>query len=97
MTLGKTPGTGQEAHPMQDWFITQLAGGFPALSGARLSGSIPVKEELLNDLIARALGDPAEAPSGTAFDWRRIAPFIRKATVRAEAGVVTLHIDLSIT
>ena len=82
---------------MQEWLKAQMADGFKAFDGASLTGAIPVKESLINEMIASFLahaGDPpAERP---AIDPRLIARFIRTATVHAEPGVVTLHVDLRI-
>ena len=82
---------------MQEWLKAQMANGFEAFRGASIAGSVPVKEELLNELIAGLL---AQADKGVAteagFDPRPFARFIRKATVHAEAGVVTLHVDIRI-
>ncbi len=85
-----------EAH-VQEWLKAQIANGFVAFDGASLTGSIPVKESLINEMIAGVLahaGEP-QAPH-PAFDLRLVAPFIRSATVQAEPGVVTLHLDLRI-
>jgi hypothetical protein len=82
---------------MEDWLRAQLANGFAAFQGASLSGSIPVKEELINQLIAGFLKQ-ARVPPATepAFDPRLVVPFVKKATIHADAGVVTLHLDLAI-
>jgi len=82
---------------MQDWLRAQVENGFAAFQGASLSGSIPVKEELINELIAGVLAQAGRPAASTPpFDPRLIVPFIRKATVHADAGVVTLHVDLAI-
>lgn len=82
---------------MQEWLRAQLADGFADFKGASLTGSIPVKEELINNLIARFLTQPGDGgSSGAAFDARRLAGFVKKATIHAEGGVVTLEIDVRI-
>ncbi len=82
---------------MQEWLKAQMANGFTAFDGASLTGSIPVKESLINEMIASFLAHAGDPPAARpAFDPRLIAPFIRTATVRAEPGVVTLHVDLRI-
>jgi hypothetical protein len=82
---------------MQDWLRAQIANGFAAFDGASLTGSIPVKESLINEMIASFLAHAGDPPATRpAFDPRLIAPFIRTATVHAEPGVVTLRVDLRI-
>jgi len=82
---------------MQEWLKAQMANGFEAFDGASLTGSIPVKESLINEMIASYLAHASDPPAGRpAFDPRLIAPFIKAATVRAEPGVVTLHVELRI-
>ena len=82
---------------MQEWLKEQMANGFKAFDGASLTGSIPVKESLINELIASFLAHAGDPPSARpVFDPRLIAPFVKAATVRAEPGVVTLHVDLRI-
>ena len=82
---------------MQDWLKEQIANGFAAFDGASLTGSIPMKESLINEMIASVLAHAGDPPAAQpAFDPRLLAPFIRTATVRAEPGVVTLHLDLRI-
>jgi hypothetical protein len=82
---------------VQEWLKAQIANGFAAFDGASITGSIPVKESLINEMIASFLahaGEPPASPQG--FDPRHVTPFIRSATVRAEPGVVTLHVDLRV-
>ncbi len=88
---------------MQDWWQGQVANGFAAFTGAVLTASIPVKEALLNELIAGYLAQ-ASAPaapaaaSGTApaIEPRQVVPLVRKITVQAGPGVVTLHVELAV-
>jgi hypothetical protein len=85
-----------EVH-VQEWLKAQIADGFAAFDGASLTGSIPVKESLINEMIASFLSHAGELPaSPPPFDLRLVRPFIRTATVRAEPGVLTLHVDLRI-
>jgi hypothetical protein len=82
---------------MEEWLRAQWANGFAAFQGASLSGSIPVKEELINQLIAGFLAQaPHPAATQPALDPRLVVPFVKKATIHADAGVVTLHLDLAI-
>jgi hypothetical protein len=82
---------------MQEWLTAQMANGFSALQGTALTGSVPVKEELINELIAAFLantGEPSKAE--LPVDPRLFTSFIRKATVQAQPGIVTLHFEIRI-
>lgn len=89
---------------MQDWLQAQMANGFAAFTGAVVTGTIPVQDALLNELIAAYLaeargdGPPAAAPasSAAAFDLRTVLPLVRTATVQASPGVLTLHVELAV-
>ena len=82
---------------MQEWLKAQMASGFEAFDGASLTGAIPLKESLINEMIASFLAHAGDPPAAApAFDPRLLAPFVKTATVRAEGGVVTLHVDLRI-
>jgi hypothetical protein len=82
---------------MDEWLKEQLARGFGDFAGTTISGSIPVKEELINQLIARYLaqgGTPA--PSRLPVNPGQLARFVRSATVHAEPGVVTLRFEIGV-
>jgi hypothetical protein len=84
---------------MQEWLTAQMASRFSAFEGAALTGSIPVKEELINELIAGFLAQAGQQPEATAapaVDVRTLVSFVRQATIRAEPGVVTLHFEVRI-
>ena len=82
---------------MTDWLTAQLAEGFPALKGASMSGSIPIKETLINDLIAEYLARPAAPPAPRAgFDPRALLPLLERASIHAEPGVVTVRFEVKI-
>src|SRR5829696_4406588 len=76
---------------MNEWLREQIANGFSSFKGAALSGSIPVKEELINELIAHYLATADETRATPAFDARELLRFIAKATIHADTGVVTLQ------
>jgi hypothetical protein len=80
---------------MGEWWQAQLAQGFPDLKGTVISGSIPVREALINELIARWLAAPgAAAGESPALDPRQLARFVRSLTVHAEPGVVTVRFEV---
>ena len=82
---------------MQDWLMAQMRDGFPAFRGASLAGTIPVKEELINELLAEWLAQaPAGASAQPPFDLNQFVSFIKTLSIHADAGVVTVHVDARI-
>ena len=83
---------------MRDWLAQQIDTGFSAFKGARLSGSIPLNEPLINELLTEALraaqSRPAIAASRPALDISRLAEMVSSARVEVRDGVVTLHFEL---
>ena len=98
----------QEGRPMtesgrlQSWIQQQLAGGLPALAGARVTGTIPLPVTLLNDLIAEAVADMAAGEGGQARgprsgpDLAQLARLVRHVRVDAAPGVVTLDFEVGV-
>ena len=80
---------------MREWLEAQLAAGLPALAGSSVSGTLAVKQDLVNELLATWLKDAATpTPPTAAPDMKAAARFVRRASVRAENG--TLSIDFAI-
>lgn len=100
------PSTGtKEPSPMKDILEKHLANGLTDLKGLRLSGQLPLREELLNELLAGFLSSkqasdkpvPAETASSSAGpDLGALLRQVKHAQVKVEQGVVMLHFDLSI-
>ena len=83
---------------MQDWLKTQLAAGFPALAGSAVSGTLAVKQELVNELLADLLlksrtGASTPPPSN---DLTALAKFVQTASVRAEPGTLLIDFKISV-
>jgi hypothetical protein len=81
---------------MRDWIAAQLAAGLPAFAGSKLSGTLVVKQEAVNELIAKWLAAdsaPSEAPR---VDLRVLRTAIKSATVRAETGKLLIDIEISL-
>ena len=86
---------------MHDWWQQQIATGFAAFSGARVSGSVPISDTLLTELIqdwlARAAaGGEAPRPGGGAVDVSAVARLVRHAAVRASDGIVTVDFEVGV-
>ena len=82
---------------MDEWVQAQLAAGLPALRGSALSGTLAVKQELINELLAQWLTARARSAgrSSAVPDINQLLPFVKQAAVRAEAGAV--HVDFQIS
>ncbi len=87
---------------MQRWLQEQIDNEFVAFTGASLSGSIPIKEELLNELLTELLRDLGSASTSDAprseggIDLRRLARFVTQVGVHATEGVVTVTFAVKI-
>jgi hypothetical protein len=80
---------------MREWIEAQLAEGFPALSGSQMSGTLALRQDVANELIAKWLARAAQPTEGAALpDVSRHVRYLKSATIRAESG--TLFIDFTI-
>ena len=65
---------------MDEWLKEQFARGFVDFEGTTVSGAIPVKTELINQLIARYLAEPKPAASGRqGVNPAQLVRFVRSA------------------
>ena len=85
---------------MNEWWRQQVASGFAAFRGAQVSGSVPISDRLLNELIQAWLaqasaGRPEGAPTAP-FDAAALARVVRRASVKASEGVVTLDFEVGV-
>jgi hypothetical protein len=76
---------------------------FRDLSGLTISGSIPLTESLLNDVLADALAGlaardpgPRSSSSESVPDLAPFARLVKTAHVRIDANAVTLDFELSV-
>jgi hypothetical protein len=82
---------------MREWIEAQLAAGLPAFAGSAISGTVAVKQEALNELIAKWLANNIPSSSGGAkFDLSLARAAIKQATIRAETGTILLDFDIRI-
>ncbi|MBA3269202.1 MAG: hypothetical protein H0T71_01730 [Acidobacteria bacterium] len=81
---------------MKHWIETQLANGLPAFTGSAIAGTISVKQELVNDVLAELLNQSRDIPRPIegGLDLAEFARYVKGASVRAESG--TLLIDFKI-
>ena len=95
------------ATPFDKYLTNDLAD----FAGLKITGSLPVKQEILNDLLQTVLADmkspqdPATAtptlekavtPDAPNFDPKRLLKHLKKAEIRAEAGRLVLDFDVSV-
>jgi hypothetical protein len=79
-----------------------LSNGFQDFPGFSITGSVPVKEELINGLIAELLQQMAAGTStksvagesGPQFSKQQFAGLLKKCVVHAEAGVLTVNFEI---
>lgn len=73
------------------------ANGFADFAGLSISGQIPVKQELINEVIAEYLVNSSSSPSSSTappIDPKLLLSLLKKAEVHADAGVLTLHFEI---
>jgi hypothetical protein len=82
---------------MRDWFEAQLATGFPALAGSTVQGTLALRQELLNELLAKWLAE-TQRPEGVTprLDLRPGLRFLRSAAVRVEPGTVLVDFKIAV-
>jgi hypothetical protein len=82
---------------MREWIEAQLAAGLPAFAGSAISGTLAVKQELINELLAAWLADAAKrGGSAKPPDLGKSAGVIKAASVRAEPGTVLVDFKIAI-
>jgi hypothetical protein len=86
---------------MHNLLKRNLANGLPDFPGFSLSGRIPVREEVINQLTDEFLRNNAEPDelspakdSGDAVAIANILRLVKKAVIHADAGVVTFEIEV---
>ena len=82
---------------MREWIEAQLAAGLPAFAGSTITGTIAVKQEVLNELIARWLASDSSITAGSApFDLKMVRAAVKDARIRGEAGRILVDFDVRI-
>lgn len=81
---------------MKELIESALAGGLKDLAGLELSGTIPVKQELINEALQRAIETPLPAPPGAKIDGKALLPYVKKAKIDAHDGKLTLIFEIKV-
>ena len=82
---------------MREWFEAQVAAGLPAFAGSTISGTVAVKQEVLNELIAKWLANETPGAAGPPrVDMAKARAAVKHARIRGEAGTILLDFDIRI-
>lgn len=84
---------------MKEWMQKQIDSGFRDLKGLSISAHVPVKDQLLNEVLSEVLrgaSAPSLPNSSKAPDLRPLAQFVRKAEVRATEGALVVDVEISV-
>jgi hypothetical protein len=85
---------------MTNFFQTLASRGFRDLSGLTISGVVPVKQALINELLADFLsgsltsGQPRQDATERSFDPRELLQLVKKLEVRIESGAITVEFEV---
>ena len=82
---------------MREWLEAQLAAGLPAFAGSAMSGTVAVKQEALNELIAKWLANNTPSSTGAAgLDLSKVRAAVKHARIRGETGTILLDFEVRI-
>jgi hypothetical protein len=82
---------------MASTFLQDLiAGGFSRFSGLKISGTVPLQEDLVNEALGELVQgwSAPQEPKKSDVPAAKLLPLVRKVQVRAEPGVI--HVDFEI-
>ena len=81
-----------------------IANGFADFSGLAITGKIPLKQELINEVIAEVLGaaqastpvasQPRAAEPAIPVGLESLLPLLKAVEIQAEPGVVMINFQL---
>ena len=80
---------------LQDLVQVWASRRFADFPGLAIDGSIPLKQELVNDMIAQLLASGRSASAGPPADLTTaLLQLVKKVEVTATEGVITLHVEV---
>jgi hypothetical protein len=79
---------------MKEWMQKQIDTDFRDLQGLSVTARVPLKDAVVNELIAQALQKAPGPPSN--IDLSSFKKFVQKAEVHASEGVISLDIVVKI-
>ena len=86
---------------MNSWLQKHIDNNFRDFEGLSIAGQIPVKDQVLNELLADALrqAQQPDSTTPTATDKPDLRPFlklVKKAEVRAVNGAIVLDFQVGV-
>ena len=81
---------------MREWLERQLAAGLPAFAGSQVTGTLVVRQDAINELIAAWLTGTGAPVAGPALDVTRIKSAIKSAAVRGEPGRILVDFEIGL-
>jgi len=83
---------------LQDLVQGWVARGLADFPGLTVDGAIPLKQELVNQLIAQALASAAGrgTPAGAPPEVAALLPLLKKVEVAATEGVITVRFEVRV-
>jgi len=91
---------------MQDLLSRLIASGFAEFQGLNITGSVPIKQEVINELIAEVLQNagkseaPPESAAGAAslprIEASALLELIKRAEIKADDGKIILEFDIRV-
>ena len=84
---------------MASFLDTLIAGKFSQFSGLKISGTVPLQQDLVNEALGELVqgwaAPPAE-PKKSNVPVAELLPLVRKLQVRAEPGVIHVDFDIGV-
>ena len=81
---------------MREWIERQLAAGLPAFGGSSVTGTLALKQELLNELVTEWLTATTTGGTTPPVDIERLKPLVKRLAVRAEPGTVLVDFTVAV-
>lgn len=84
---------------MKDWLQKQIDNGWKDLQGLSLSAHVPLKDQVLNELLTEALRGASTQAAVNATsrpDLRPLMTFVRRAEVRTTEGALVVDVEIRI-
>ena len=84
---------------MNEWIRKQIDSGFSDFKGLSINARIPMKDSMVNELLAetlQSLASPSTSAAPGDVDLKSFLRFVERAEVKASEGVIALEVDIRI-
>lgn len=88
---------------MRDLVEKHLANGLDEFKGLHISGSIPVRQEIINEFLAELVQSGlvnhftgTDAPPPRSFGLNDALRLVKRAEVKANQGIITVEFELQV-